>query len=796
MAVLALFGPLTATAGEPIDPVQAVARNDVLFTTPSAEPWEAMPTGGGDLSAMVRWDGSLHLHLSKSDCWGFHAPADAPVGTRYFNNTSPGHVRLDFGPRAKEAASRRFRQRLDLYHGRIVVEIGEEQSGPRLEIWGHPARKILLVEVRDPKQFLGAAKIELSHWRPTMRIEAAGKTALAWEIHQRPARPHLANTGMQDFFGPDRDPLRGRGTAVIVASPGLLPAKCTVTGSTATLALPDEGPESYHVILAAAVTPSGDPRGAAKQELDEAARVGLATLKTEHQAWWRDYWSRSLLRVTGPDKTADRLCAAYHVHLYTLGCVNRGPYPAKWDGGPGLMRGDERNWGLSEWIQEIRFTYMPLYAANRLEMARELSRHYSRMAPYLEEQTRKMWGLPGLWIPETVLPWGHAEDFALVAPGPGKAAGHFHRRSEKGKQGCLPYGKFDLYNPYVGYLFTAGLEICHHYLLYYRHSGDEDFLQRDAYPMIRGVCEFVASLMRKDSDGRYHLDPANALETWWMVRDPADTMAGVRAVFPEFVRLSERYGHDAELRSRCSAILAALPEPTRGLWDQSGKIHPEIDVYAPAVAQGPTHPRSNAENPALYRVFPFGLSGIGSPDYALARRTFERRICPVEHGWSMDALWAARLGLGEQACQLLAAHAQRFQRFRYGGWTSNDSSVFPGGLSSTPFLDAGGNSAAVLQEILLQSHNGTIRIAPAVAKTWSGAFRLRAEGGFLVAAEFRDGAARRAEIQSLLGRQCTVASPRPGGWLVWQQDRMIAQGDGPTIHFPTTPGAVYLIQLP
>ena len=72
------------------------------------------------------------------------------------------------------------------------------------------------------------------------------------------------------------------------------------------------------------------------------------------------------------------------------------------------MRGDERTWGLSEWVQEIRFTYLPPYAANRLEMARGLSRHYSQMKTYLLEQTKRMWGVRGLWIPETVLPWGHA----------------------------------------------------------------------------------------------------------------------------------------------------------------------------------------------------------------------------------------------------------------------------------------------------------------------------------------------------------------------------------------------------
>jgi len=369
-------------------------------------------------------------------------------------------------------------------------------------------------------------------------------------------------------------------------------------------------------------------------------------------------------------------------------------------------------------------------------------------------------------------------------------AGFFLRRDPS----KVPFGRFDRYNPYVGFLFTAGLEICEHYLAYYRYSGDEEFLRRDAYPMIRGVCEFVAGLLRKEGDGRYHLDPANALETWWLVRDPADTLAGVRTIFPEFIRLSEKYDQDADLRGRCTAVVAALPDPARGLWRADGKIDPKADAYAPAMARGASHRRTNCENPALYRVFPFGLSGIGSSDYPLACRTFEQRICRIEHGWSMDALWAARLGLREEACSLAARHAERFQRFRYGGWTSNDSRVFPGGLSAAPFLDAGGLSAFTMNEILLQSHHGILRIAPAVAKNWSGAFRLRAEGGFLVAGEFRKGEVRRAEIDSLWGGPCTVANPWQGSWVVRDRDRILAQGKEPMIQFSTKPNGSYTIE--
>src|SRR5262249_2347036 len=158
--------------------------------------------------------------------------------------------------------------------------------------------------------------------------------------------------------------------------------------------------------------------------------------------------------------------------------------------------------------------------------------------------------------------------------------------------------------------------------------------------------------------------------------------------------------------------------------------------------------------PALYRLFPFALSGIDAPDYARTRATFALRICPEAQGWSLDAVWAARLGLKDEACALLAEHARRFNRFRYGGWGSNDSSDLPGGLAVAPFLDAGGLNAFALQELLLQSHNGFLRLLPAVAREWSGLFRLRAEGGFLVGAEFRDQEARFVEIESLLGNPC------------------------------------------
>ena len=736
------------------DPLGLVSGHDVVYEKPPTEPWEAMPVGGGDLSAMVRClGGSLIVHLTKSDAWGFQKPADAPLGSRYFNNVSPGTVTIDLGDRAAALAARRFRQRLDLVRGRIVVELGEADEKLTLSIWGDPHETVLFIAWEDPKGWIPQATIALEEWRDSMRVWSEGERIGAVEIHTRPARPHLANTGMQDYFAEDKDPLQGRGTAVVIgARTGAVDVRSS-EDKTASMRVNFKDSEARLIAIACTVAPHGDATPQARATLDTLLDRPLRESESLRDTWWKEWWGKSSLQVTGDDPMVQRLCGAYHVHLYTLGCTNRGAVPSKWDGGPGLMRYDERTWGLAEWVQEIRFTYMPLYAANRRDMAKGLTDHYTRMQPYLRRQTETMWGVDGLWIPETVLPWGHAEDFILKADGP--VPDFFLTRDPE----TIPYGKFDKFNPYVGLIFSAGLEIAHHYLEYDDYFPDDAYLRNEAYPVVREVCRFLSHLLRKEDDGLYHLDPANALETWWLVRDPTDTLDGIRAIFPRFLTLSKRYEADQELRERCAEILAHLPPPARQHWDAAGNVTEDAKSYAPAGALGSIPKPRNWEIPALYRVYPFGLSGIGSSDRDVCIHTFNRRIFGITNSWSLDAVWAARLGLADEAARLLGEHAQRYHRFPYGGWTSSNSSVWPGGLAACPYLDGAGLSAFGLQEMMLQSHEEAIRVLPATPNTWSGLFRFAARGGFLVSAYFSEGIPALVEIESLAGRPLAIHHP-------------------------------------
>ena len=214
------------------------------------------------------------------------------------------------------------------------------------------------------------------------------------------------------------------------------------------------------------------------------------------------------------------------------------------------------------------------------------------------------------------------------------------------------------------------------------------------------------------------------------------------------------------------------------------------------MAHGTSHPRTNAENPALYRVFPFGLSGIG---YAGLRPGAAGRSSGGsalwQHGWSHGRDLGGSARTARRGLPLWQPDTPSdSSRYRYGGWTSNDSHVFPGGLSAAPFLDAGGLSAAAVQQILLQDHGGLIRVVPAAAADWSGVFQFRTEGGFLVGADFVCGRPRLVEIRSLEGRPCKVANPWTTPWLVREHGTVIAEGSQSQIAFASRPGGVYLIE--
>ena len=73
-------------------------------------------------------------------------------------------------------------------------------------------------------------------------------------------------------------------------------------------------------------------------------------------------------------------------------------------------------------------------------------------------------------------------------------------------------------------------------------------------------------------------------------------------------------------------------------------------------------------------------------------------------------------------------------------------------------LDGGFGACAAVQEMLLQSWWGEIRLFPAIPSTWdkAGFKNFRAEGAFIISAKYESGGTVEAKIESTAGGTCRI----------------------------------------
>lgn len=111
-------------------------------------------------------------------------------------------------------------------------------------------------------------------------------------------------------------------------------------------------------------------------------------------------------------------------------------------------------------------------------------------------------------------------------------------------------------------------------------------------------------------------------------------------------------------------------------------------------------------------------------------------------------------------------------------------------------LNAAPRCGRTVNEMLLQSHEGVVRLFPNWPKKLDARFgTLRAAGAFLVSAELKGGEISHVKITSEKGRDCTIANPWPS-----HQVRVIRNGnasetvEGDKFIIKTQPGEILSLQ--
>jgi alpha-L-fucosidase 2 len=225
----------------------------------------------------------------------------------------------------------------------------------------------------------------------------------------------------------------------------------------------------------------------------------------------------------------------------------------------------------------------------------------------------------------------------------------------------------------------------------FSYTGDQSYLTKTAYPFMREVAKFYVKKFTKDAaSGKYVMTSSNAHETYWGVPNAITDLAAVRSLFPTVIATSTTLGLDADLRAGWQDLLTNLVAyPTDGT---------HYLPHTPPLAQ-----TRNGENVACELIWPYDQTGLDAPDYAMAVATWKVRPFPYGNVWANDAIQAARLGLGDEANQGMKTMLQKYQNYP-NGMTNNTNGVFE-------YL---GVHLLVMNESLLQSYSGKIRVFPAL----------------------------------------------------------------------------------
>lgn len=690
----------------------------VLWSGQSTNSSGSMPIGNGDIGANV-WvnrEGELSFLISKTDAF-------SEIGRLL----KIGKIVLRITPNILNGAD--FTQELDLMNGVIKIKSAKNNQQLNLQVRVDANSPSILLEgsANVPLQIEVVNQIWRTEQRPLQDNErhsaygvGFGKeppmkekdtvltqdNCLIW-CHQNKSsiwQMTLDNQNIPEFNSIGKDPLLFQNFGAIVGGENF---KNESNLKIKTI-LPATHFRLNVVVLKMQTNDLGVWKKSILNNLHKINKSDPAKTKLNHQQWWKEFWNRHYIIVESEvDKTATfKITQGYILQRYMNACSGRGGLPIKFNGSiftvdvtqplgnakPGFDA-DYRDWGANFWFQNTRLPYWSMYYSGDFELMHAFFNMYADALPLAKVRTRKYFNHGGAYFPEVITPWG---SYLVDNYGWERA----------GKQD----GVSD--NMYIRYYWQSGLELSAMMLEYYDFTNDPKFFNDKLLPFVKEFIQFYDQHYKRDAKGKILFSPAQSLESFFEgVVNPLPEIAGLKWVLD---RLNDKAASitDKQLTNQIKRMLTELPEiPTTKIGEKK--------VLSPGNNLGK---RMNIEKPELYAVFPYRIYGVDKPDINIAIEAYNNRFNKEFSGWQQDGIFAALLGLTEEAKRIVTHNFS----------TKHSGSRFPAfwgpNYDWVPDQDHGTVSMRILQNMLVQTEGNKTLLFPAWPKEWDVRFKLNIPG--------------------------------------------------------------------